>query len=127
MTMNNSIYDEILKKEKKWSNLISLGLLNVYSLKCKNGIQEFYLDCSEKIRNQNIQINNLSTSKVLELINAIIIKINHIIVNYESGKNVDITELLDLFLINQINKKNEDVSSNLESYIDDFDEEINNN
>ena len=121
-------YDQIIEKEKYWSYLIEKGLLNVYTLKCNDGVKEFYL---AKIRQLNGYLNSDPSDelkKVVKQLENIVKKIEIIIAKHSSGEKVDIKELTKYFLINakDLEVKDDDLDIDADEIKDEVSKAISN-
>lgn len=98
MALKDGFYSEIFKKEKYWTELCEINLLNVYYL---DELKKFYL--AKKVELENETDKNDIVISFLGIINSIILKIDQVTEEYRKGKKIDITSVVKLFLINQMN------------------------
>lgn len=109
-------YDQIIEKEKYWSYLIEKGFLNIYYLKCNDGIKDFYL---AKIRELKGYLNsdpNDEIKKVVNQLEKIVKKIDLMIAKHNSGEKVDVNVIINYFLINANNKiEDDDLDLNIDN------------
>lgn len=110
MALKRDFYEEIFKKEIYWTELAPKNLINIYYINGRDGIKDFYKQKREELQKE-YQINQSEVLKLfLNMINEIILEIDSLTKNYENGITIDITALINLFLINQMN--NNFVSNN---------------
>lgn len=102
MELDVSFYEEIFKKELYWSDLASKNLLNIYYINGVDGLKDFYLSKLDILNNIN---NKPKINMFINIINEILDEINSLTDEYDSGKNININKLVDLFIINQITNK----------------------
>jgi len=97
MALNKDFYDEIYKKEQKLIELIEKNLLNIYyinySLNYKKKLEELTYEYN--------LTNNKMIGQTIEEIKVIINKIDELEEIYRKGNEINIKELLPLFLINK--------------------------
>ena len=97
MALNKDFYDEIHKKEQKLIELIEKNLLNIYyinySLNYKKKLEELTYEYN--------LTNNKMIGQTIEEIKVIINKIDELEEIYRKGNEINIKELLPLFLINK--------------------------
>lgn len=105
MALKNDFYSEIFNNEKKWTELINQNLLN--SIYCNLTLKPFYLKKRNEIMEEYTLTNNQILNEVLFIIENILRKIEYFTVQYNNSKEVDIKELLPLFLINQMSNTNQ--------------------
>ncbi len=102
MKFDVSFYTEIFDKEAYWETLSDEGLLNIYYINGPDGLKDFYikkLDILKSVSNkENIKF-------IINMINDILTEIDNLTTIYNSGKEIDIKELTNLFIINQITNK----------------------
>lgn len=104
MALNEEFYSEIYNKEKEWISQINDNLLN--AIYCDYAIKVFYLLKRKKLKEEYSLNKNDSILKIINSINIILKKVDEIGNQYRSGVNVDMSTLIPLFLINQIDNQN---------------------
>ena len=102
MYVDYNFYTDIFEKELYWSDLANKNLLNVYYINGTDGLKDFYTKKLEVLT----QVTDRPRINIfIEMINEILKEIEILTETYNSGKDIDINNLSDLFIINQITNK----------------------
>lgn len=102
MKFDVSFYTEIFDKEAYWETLSDEGLLNIYYINGPDGLKDFYIKKLDILKS----INNKEKIKfIINMIDDILKKIDDLTITYNSGNEIDIKELTNLFISNQITNK----------------------
>ena len=139
MALTQDFYKDILEKEKTWITNLQYNLLNIYYLP---ELKNFYQEKQNRLIYEGDLTNNMLIRSISFTINKLMDKIDEFIKLNEEGKDIDLQELKNYFLISVLNndvyyiKKDrlEEISNNkhdlyelrqkleykdLEDYIDD--------
>lgn len=104
MELNADFYTELFEKEASWTEMIEDKLLNIYYINGDDGITELYKKKYEVLVNAYKKSNNEKLLFFVNMIKDILDEINRLTLEYNSGKDIDLTKLSSLFIINQITK-----------------------
>ena len=102
MYVDYNFYTDIFEKELYWSDLASKNLLNVYYINGTDGLKDFY---TKKLEILSQVTDKPRINIFIEMINEILKEIETLTETYNSGQDIDINNLSDLFIINQITNK----------------------
>ena len=101
MDIDVKFYTDIFDKELYWTDLASKNLLNIYYINGTDGLKDFYIEKLNILSN----INKPKIKFIIDMINEILDEINVLTDTYNSGKDININNLVSLFIINQITNK----------------------
>ena len=103
MEVDVSFYTEIFEKEAYWISLTRNNLLNTYYINGNDGLKEFYqkkLSILEEIKNEKPNV-----IFIINMIKNILNEIESITNLYNSGEEININLLVNLFITNQLTNK----------------------
>lgn len=99
MFVDVSFYTDIFEKELYWISLANKNLLNIYYINGEDGLKDFYIN---KLNLLEAITNKPRILFIKEIIKEILEEIDNITSIYNSGSDIDIKKLTDLFLVNQL-------------------------
>lgn len=100
MALTRDFYKEILDQEKTWITNLQYNLLNIYYLP---ELKNFYQEKLSKLIYESDLTDNMLIRSISFTINKLIDKIDEYISLNEEGKDVNLNELRDYFLISVLN------------------------
>lgn len=100
MALKVNFYGEIFSQEQKWIELINAGLLN--SIYCNLTLKPFYEKKREELERLFGSADNKILQQILNIIDAILAKLNDFDVRYRNMESADIKELIPLFLVSKM-------------------------
>ena len=103
MEIDTSFYTEIFEKEAYWISLTHNNLLNTYYINGNDGLKDFYqkkLSILEIVKEEKP-----NTKFIIDMIKSILNEIESITNLYNSGEDININKLVDLFITNQLTNK----------------------
>ena len=113
MYLSDDFCKQIFENEKKWIDLASRKLLNIYYLNGKDGMKDFYT--SKKKELEKNSSNSKMAKKLVGMLDDVLNKIESITESYKSGNEININELVNLFLIYKLSEVNDTNTSNLKN------------
>lgn len=111
MALKSDFYNEIFKKEQMWIDLINEELLN--SIYCNLTLKPFYMQKKQELEQEYNATNNPIIGEIIPIIDNILQKISLFNEQYRSSKQVNINEMLPLFLTSQMNNTAEKTEENV--------------
>jgi len=100
MALTQDFYKDILDKEKTWITNLQYNLLNIFYLP---ELRKFYQEKQSRLIYEGDLTDNPLIRSISFTINKLIDKIDEYISLNESGKEVDLQELKNFFLISVLN------------------------
>ena len=100
MALTQDFYKDILEKEKSWIINLQYNLLNIYYLP---ELKNFYQEKQNRLIYEGDLTGNMLIRSVSFTINKLLDKIDEFIKLNEEGKDVDLQELRNYFLISVLN------------------------
>ena len=100
MALTQDFYKDILEKEKSWIINLQYNLLNIYYLP---ELKNFYQEKQNRLVYEADLTNNMLIRGISFTINKLIDKIDEFIKLSEEGKDIDLKELRNYFLISVLN------------------------
>ena len=101
MEIDVSFYTDIFEKEAYWISLANDNLLNIYYINGTDGLKDFYTNKLNALNN----INKPKTIFIIDMIKEILREIELLTNTYNSGQDISINKLIDLFITNQLTNK----------------------
>lgn len=102
MALTQDFYKDILEKEKSWIINLQYNLLNIYYLP---ELRNFYQEKQNRLEYEGDLTNNMLIRSISFTINKLIDKIDEYIKQNEEGKEVNLQELRNYFLISVLNNE----------------------
>ena len=113
MYLSDDFCKQIFENERKWIDLASRKLLNIYYLNGKDSMKDFYT--SKKKELEKNSSNSKMAKKLVGMIDDVLNKIEAITESYRNGNEININELVNLFLIYKLSEVNDTNTSNLKN------------
>lgn len=106
MALNNDFYEKIFEKEKYYTYLSEKKLLNIYYLKGKDSLKEFYETKLEELKlEMSIGTNNM-LQNVYNIILELVSNIDLLISKSDQGESIDVNSIIPFFLYNKMTNNN---------------------
>ena len=100
MALTQDFYKDILEKEKSWIINLQYNLLNIYYLP---ELKNFYQEIQNRLIYEGDLTGNMLIRTISFTLDKLMDKIDEFIKLNEEGKNVDLKELRNYFLISVLN------------------------